>query len=145
MQDSLYTKEKTEQLQNITANEKERQEELENQRKLAEMKRKKQIHFAIIGVSILLFIIVFIALSRSIITSDKVNTFLATIAVMMIFKFSNMIMDPYVEFKVSDNPSVLFFTAIVTAAALSPIQKYIQKWLKDKMLVKAKVQTKENR
>ena len=138
LRDSLYNKEKTEQLQNLTSNEKERQEEFEIQRKLEEEKRRKQLNYTIIGVSILLFIIVFIALSRSIITSEKLNAFLSTIAVMMTFKFSNMLLDPFVEFKISDNPSISFFTAIATAAALSPVQKYIRKWLKAKMLAKAK-------
>ena len=138
LRDSLYNKEKTEQLQNLTFNEKERQKELENQRKLAEAKRQKQINFTIIGLSIFLFIICFIALSRSIITSEKVNTFLAGLAVMMLFKFWNMLTDPYIEFKVSDNPAILFFTAIISASLLSPIQKPIKKWLKTRMLAKAK-------
>jgi len=138
LRDSLYNKEKTEQLQNITFNENERQNEIENQRKLAEEKRRKQINYAIIGLSIFLFLICFIALSRSIITSEKVNTFLAGIAVMMVFKFANMLMDPYIEFKISDNPAILFFTAIVTASILSPIQNPIKKWLKVRMLAKAK-------
>lgn len=137
LRDSLYNKEKTEQLQNITFNENERQKEIENQRKLAEEKRRKQINYAIIGLSIFLFLICFIALSRSIITSEKVNTLLAGLAVMMVFKFSNMLMDPYIEFKISDNPAILFFTAIVTASILSPIQKPIKKWLKVRMLAKA--------
>ena len=76
-------------------------------------------------------------MSRSIITSEKVNTLLAGLAVMMVFKFSNMLMDPYIEFKISDNPAILFFTAIVTASILSPIQKPIKKWLKVRMLAKA--------
>ncbi|MCX6296912.1 MAG: hypothetical protein NTX97_12795 [Bacteroidetes bacterium] len=138
LMDSLYNKEKTEQLQNITFNEKERQVELANQRKLAEEKRNQQINYTIIGLSIFLFVICFIALSRSIITSEKINTFLAGIAVMMIFKFTSMFTDPYIEFKVSDNPAILFFTAIVSASILSPIQKPIQKWLKERMLAKAK-------
>ena len=138
LRDNLYNKEKTEQLQNITFNENERQNEIENQRKLAEEKRRKQINYAIIGLSIFLFLICFIALSRSIITSEKVNTLLAGLAVMMVFKFSNMLMDPYIEFKISDNPAILFFTAIVTASILSPIQKPIKKWLKVRMLAKAK-------
>ena len=137
LRDSLYNKEKTEQLQNITFNENERQKEIENQRKLAEEKRRKQINYTIIGLSIFLFLICFIALSRSIITSEKVNTLLAGLAVMMVFKFSNMLMDPYIEFKISDNPAILFFTAIVTASILSPIQKPIKKWLKVRMLAKA--------
>lgn len=48
-----------------------------------------------------------------------------------------MLMDPYIEFKISDNPAILFFTAIVTASILSPIQKPIKKWLKVRMLAKA--------
>ena len=138
LRDSLYNKEKAEQLANITFNEQERQKELEHQRFLAAEKRQKQIYFTIIGISVFLFVIVFIALSRSIITSEKVNTFLAGLAVMMIFKFWNMLTEPYVEFKISDNPAVLFFTAILSASALSPVQKPIKKWLKDRMLAKAK-------
>jgi len=143
LRDSLYSKEKLDQLENITFNEKQRQEELEIQRKLEEEKRKAQLNYLIIGVSILLFIICFIALSSSIITSEKVNTFLAALAVMMIFKFANMFLDPYVEFEISDNPSISFFTAIATASILSPIQRPIKKWLKKKMLAKAKVKVQK--
>ena len=106
----------------------EREEELAIQRKLAEEKRQNQINYSIIGCSILIFVICFIALSRAIITSEKLNAFLAGLAVMMIFKFSSMLLDPYIEFKISDHPAVLFFTAIATASILSPIQKPIKKW-----------------
>lgn len=138
LRDSLYNKEKAQQLESITFNEQERQKEVEKQRKLAEEKRKTQINYLIIGTAILLFIICFIALSSSIITSEKVNTYLAALAIMMIFKFSNMIIDPYLEFEISDNPAITFFTAIATASILSPVQKPIKKWLKDRMLAKAK-------
>ena len=138
LRDSLYNKEKEQQLESITFNEQERQKEVERQRKIAEEKRKTQISYLIIGTAILLFIICFIALSSSVITSEKVNTYLAALAIMMIFKFSNMIIDPYIEFEISDNPAITFFTAIATASILSPVQKPIKKWLKDRMLAKAK-------
>lgn len=129
LRDSLYNKEKTEQLQNITFNEKERQKELEEQKRIKEEERNKQIQYSIIAIAIFITIILFITLSRTLITSEKVNAYFATLALLMIFEFFNLMISPYVGLVTSNIPALSFIIAICMTLILSPFQDIFKKWL----------------
>ena len=143
LRDSLYNKEKTEQLQNITFNEQERQKELEEQKRIKEEERKKQIQYSLIALSIFIIIILFMALSRSLITSEKVNAYFATLALLMVFEFLNLMIGPYIGLITSNVPALSFVTAICMALILSPLQGRFKKWLTS-MMQKKKERIKIN-
>jgi len=143
LRDSLYNKEKTEQLQNITFNEQERQKELELQKRIKEEERKRQIQYSLIALSIFIIIILFMALSRSLITSEKVNAYFATLALLMVFEFLNLMIGPYIGLITSNVPALSFVTAICMALILSPLQGRFKKWLTS-MMQKKKERIKIN-
>jgi hypothetical protein len=133
LRDSLYNKEKTEQLQNITFNEQERQKELELQKRIKEEERRKQIQYSLIALSIFIIIILFMSLSRSLITSEKVNAYFATLALLMVFEFLNLMIGPYIGLITANVPALSFVTAICMALILSPLQGRFKKWLTSMM------------
>jgi hypothetical protein len=142
LRDSLYNKEKTEQLQNITFNEQERQKELEEQKRIKEEERKKQIQYSLLALSIFIIIILFMALSRSLITSEKINAYFATLALLMVFEFLNLMIGPYIGLITANVPAISFVTAICMALILSPLQSRFKKWLTSMMQKKkSKIQT----
>lgn len=129
LRDSLFNKEKAEQLRNITFNELEREKEIEEQKIIREEERKKQIQFSLIAFGIIISILLFIILSRSFITNDKTNAYFATLVLLMIFEFFNLLISPYIGIVTSNIPILSFVTAISMALILSPIQDHIKKWL----------------
>jgi hypothetical protein len=133
LSDSLFNKEKAEQLQNIIFNEQERQKELEEQKRIKEEERKKQIQYSFIALSIFIIIILFMALSRSLITSEKVNAYFATLALLMVFEFLNLMIGPYIGLITANVPALSFVTAICMALILSPLQGFFKKWLTSMM------------
>ena len=143
LRDSLYNKEKTEQLQNITFNEQERQKELEEQKRIKEEERKKQIQYSLLALSIFIIIILFMALSRSLITSEKVNAYFATLALLMVFEFLNLMIGPYIGLITANVPAISFVTSICMALILSPLQGRFKKWLTS-MMQKKKEKVKKS-
>lgn len=129
LRDSLYDKEKTEQIKNITFIEQERQKELEEQKRIKEEERQKQIQFTLLAIGILMIIILFISLSRSFITGEKVNAYFATLALLMVFEFFNLLSSPYIGLYTANIPALSFVSAIIMALILSPLQRRFKNWL----------------
>ena len=59
--------------------------------------RKQNIQFALIAFGIITFIILFLLLSRSIITNTKMIEFLGVIALLIVFEFLNLLLHPFLE------------------------------------------------
>jgi len=138
LRDSLYNKEKIEQLQNITFNEQERQKELEEQRKIQEENRNRRIEYSLIALGILSIIFIFLFLSNSIVTSDKINRFFAALALLMVFEFFNLIAGLFIGNITANIPTFSFLAAVCLALSLSPLHGKLDKFLTKKMVEKRK-------
>src|SRR5690606_27611799 len=92
LKDSLFDMEKLKSIESISFQQqlKEQEKELEAQQ-LAE-ERHQTIQFALLAIGIISFIIIFLLLSRSIITNTKIIKFLSIVALLMVFEFLNLIL-----------------------------------------------------
>src|SRR6185436_19852867 len=80
--DSLFSRQKMMQLQNMFLNEAEREKELAEKEKKDAVQRRQNIQYALIAVGIVTFILVFLLLSRSIIVNEKWISFLGVLGLL---------------------------------------------------------------
>ena len=136
--DSLFSRERTMEIQNMTFNETQRENELsERERKEAE-ERIINIQFALIAFGIISFIIVFLLLSRSFITNTKLIEFFGVIALLIVFEFLNLLLHPFLERITNHSPVLMLLALVCIAALLVPLHHKLEKWATTKLVEKNK-------
>ncbi|MBK9638626.1 MAG: hypothetical protein IPO63_12725 [Bacteroidetes bacterium] len=85
--DSLFSATKIKQANLMTFTEDLRQQELADEKLKAEEQRKHSIELSLLAIGIIAFIILFLLLSRSIITNTKLIEFFGVIALLLVFEF----------------------------------------------------------
>ena len=136
--DSLFSMEKTRNLQAMSFREQLRQQEAETEKQKAEVDRKQNIQFALIGLGIITFIILFLLLSRRHITNAKVIEFFGVIALLIVFEFLNLLLHPFLERITHHSPVLMLLALVCIAALLVPLHHYLQKMITHKLVEKNK-------
>ena len=136
--DSVFSEQQRNQIQNLTFS---RQlKELEDQELLleAEKQRSQNIQYALIAVSILVLLILYLMLSRSFITNTKLIEYFGVVALLIIFEFLNLLLHPFLEKITHHNPLLMLLSLVSIAALLVPMHHKIEKWATSKLIEKNK-------
>jgi hypothetical protein len=136
--DSLFNQEKTKLLQNLSLTETLRQQELEGQRRAAAEEQKHNLQYAAIAVSIVLFVILFLLLSRSIIVNEKWIEFLGVLGLLLLFEFVNLLIHPFLGAVTHHSPVLMLLAMVAIAALLVPLHHRVEHWLTHQMIAKNK-------
>lgn len=136
--DSIYSTEKTSNIQAISFREQLRQQEIEFEKIKTEEQRKQNIQYALIALGILTFIIVFLMLSRRHITNTKLIQFLGVVALLLVFEFLNLLLHPFLERITHHSPVLMLLTLVCIAALLVPLHHRLEKWATHKLVEKNK-------
>jgi len=136
--DSLFGRDRTMQIQNLLINETKRESEIAEKEKNDEAERKLNIQYALIALGIITFIILFLLLSRSFITSTKLIEFLGIMALLIVFEFFNLLLHPYLEGITNHTPLLMLLALVCVAAILVPLHHRIEKWSTAKLVEKNK-------
>jgi tetratricopeptide (TPR) repeat protein len=136
--DSVFSREKIIRLQILDFNEKLRKEELELAKAKAEEERKQNIQYALIGLGIIAFIILYLLLSRSFITNTRLIKFLGVIALLIVFEFLNLLLHPFLERVTNHSPVLMLFALVCIAAVLVPLHHKVEQWATAKLVEKNK-------
>lgn len=131
MTDSMTTLEKRQQLTLLLM-----KEELEQEDRATA--RARNLQFALIAVGILAFIIIFLLLSRSIITNTRVISFLGVVALLIVFEFLNLLLHPFLERVTHHSPLLMLLALVCIAALLVPLHHKLEKWATAKLVEKNK-------
>lgn len=135
-QDSLYSQEKNRQVEELSLDEKLRQQEIEAaQRKVAE-ERKNNLQYAAIALGLVLFVILFLLLGHSIIATPRLITFLGTLALLIVFEFINLLIHPFLGNLTHHSPLLMLVFMVGIAALLIPIHHRLEKWVTHKLVEK---------
>jgi len=129
--DSLFSKEKINQLQSLFFDEKLRQNEIEED-------RKHNLQFAALAIGLITFIILFFALSRSIIVKTKFIEFFGVLGLLAVFEFINLFIHPYLAHATNDSPVLMLGVLIAIGALLIPFHHKLEKWITKIMVEKNK-------
>ncbi len=128
LKDSVFSQEILNKAQAMAFNEDLRLKEEQNKKTEEEHQRQQNIQFALIALGIILFIILFLLLSRSFITSTKLIEFFGVMALLVVFEFLNLLLHPFLE-RVTDHTPILMLLALVfIAALLIPLHHRLEKW-----------------
>ena len=136
--DSLFSRERTTEIQNMSFNEAEREREAAETEKQEYEERKQNIQYALIAMGIVSFIVLFFLLSRSIIVTEKWISFFGILGLLIVFEFFNLLIHPFLEKGTHHNPILMLLALVAIASFLIPLHHRIEKWVKVKMTEKNK-------
>ena len=103
-----------------------------------EQRRKQNIQYALIGLGIITFIILFLVLSRRHITNTKLIQFLGVVALLLVFEFLNLLLHPFLESITHHAPVLMLLALVCIAALLVPLHHKLEKWATHKLIEKNK-------
>ncbi|MEO6405936.1 MAG: tetratricopeptide repeat protein [Ferruginibacter sp.] len=137
--DSVASNKINQQIQVMTFDETLRQQELAAEKMKTNDERKQNIQFALIAFGIIIFIIIFLLLSRSFITNTKLIEFLGVIALLIVFEFLNLLLHPFLERVTHHSPVLMLLALVSIAAMLVPLHQRVEKWTTAKLVEKNKM------
>lgn len=132
--DTLYGQEKLRALQQMTFDEKMRQQELANQKMLEEEDRKHHLQYIAIVVAIISFVILFFLFSRTIVVGPKFIKFFSILGLLAVFEFINLLIHPWLEHITHHSPIPMLGILMGIAALLIPLHHKLEHWITHKMI-----------
>ncbi len=136
--DSLYSKEKINQFQSLSFEEKLRQKDIAAAELKEADERKNNLQFAALAIGLITFIILFLLLSRSIIVKTKFIEFFGVLGLLAVFEFINLFIHPYLAHFTNDSPVLMLLILIAIGALLVPLHHKLEKWMTMVMVEKNK-------
>jgi tetratricopeptide (TPR) repeat protein len=127
--DSVTSQQRLNQFQNLEFDEKLRQIELANTEEKAAEERKHNLQFAGIAVAILTFLILFFALSRTIIVKENFIKYFNVVVLLAVFEFINLLIHPYLARFTHESPPLMLLILIGIGALLVPLHHKLEHWI----------------
>ena len=137
-QDTLFSRERTMQIQNMLFNEKERESETAEREKKEASAHRLNIQYAFIALSIVTFIILFLLFSRSIIVNERWISFFGVLGLLVVFEFINLLIHPWLVTVTHETPILILIALVSVASLLIPLHHRMEKWIREKMTAKNK-------
>ena len=136
--DSMFSAEKIKQIQNLSYNEMFRQQERESDKLKAREERNHNLQYAAIAIGLITFIILFFALSRSIVVKERFIEFFGVLGLLAVFEFINLFIHPYLAGVTNHSPILMLLILIAIGALLVPLHHKLEKWITKIMIAKNK-------
>lgn len=127
--DSMYNQQKVKQFQNHELDEKLKVAEAEAALMKEKQERKQKLQLAAIAIGILTLIVMFFALSRSVIVKDKFIRFFGVLILLAVFEFINLLIHPYISAWTHHSTLRMLLILIAIGALLIPIHHKMEKWI----------------
>ena len=138
MKDSIFSQDNLNKIHALVLNEQLRNIEEESKKEAEAEKRNQNLQYVLIALSIITFIILFLLLSRSVITNVKLIQFLSIVALLIIFEFLNLLLHPFLERITHHSPALMLLALVSIAALLVPLHHSTEKWAVHKLVEKNK-------
>ena len=136
--DSLINQQKNNQMQSLVFDEKMRQQDLV----IAEIKNKKErahnLQYATVTLGVITFLILFFALSHSIVVNEKWVRFFGILALLLVFELINLFIHPYLANATNHSPFLMLMALVCIAALLIPAHHRLAHWITNRLVEKNK-------
>jgi tetratricopeptide (TPR) repeat protein len=136
--DSLFSQDKNMQVEFLKLNETVRQQEIEAARRQLEIERNTNLQYAGIALSLVLFIILFLLFSHSIIANETLIKFLGVLALLIVFEFINLLLHPLIGNLTHHSPLLMLAAMVCIAALIIPVHHRLEKFVTHKLIEKNK-------
>jgi uncharacterized membrane protein len=136
--DSIANLKKAIQVQNIAFEEDLRQQSIRQEKEAVNLSRKHDLQLVVLAMCILCAVIMFLLLSRSVIVSHKLISFLSILLLLVLFEFVNLLVHPFLESVTHDSPVLMLLALVMIAALLVPLHHRLEKWATHKLVEKNK-------
>lgn len=136
--DSIFSMEKTRSIQAMEFQEKIRLQEIALESKKAELRRMQNIQYALIALGLVVFIMLFLFLSHSVIIQPKFIEYLGVIGLLILFEFFNLLLHPFLERVTHHSPLLILLALVCIAGVLIPLHHRVEVWLIKKFVEKNK-------
>jgi tetratricopeptide (TPR) repeat protein len=138
IKDSLFSDEKSKNIQNQKFREQIRQHEVEVQKEALAIQHQENIENALIALGIIIFAMLFLLLSRSFITNIRLIEFIGILALLLVFEFINILAHSYLETLTNNSQLLILLLLVGIAALLIPLHHRLEKWIITKVVEKNK-------
>lgn len=139
--DSLFSTEKSRSVAMLSFSEMQRQRELMEKQRQAELLHKRNIQYAGIAIGVLTFAILLMVFSRTRHANEKTIRFLATLALLIIFEFVNLLLDPYINDITKQIPLITLLVLVLIAGLLIPVHQWLEHRIHRKLLGRRRVES----
>jgi hypothetical protein len=136
--DSLFSTKTRLELSNLTDGEEDRRRESAEKEALEAKERQNNLQFALIAIGLLVFLLLFLVLSRSIVANAGLIRFLGIVALLLVFEFINLFIHPYIGAATHHSPLWMFMIMVVIAAILVPLHHNLERWITHQLVEKNK-------
>lgn len=136
--DSIAAEQKTNQLQGLIINQQLKEAEQQAKAEQDAEQRHRNIEYAIIALGLVVLVMLFLLLSRSIIVNTRVIEVVGVIGLLILFEFINLIIHPYLVQLTNDSPLFMLLILVAIAAIIVPLHHRLEHWVKHKLVEKNK-------
>lgn len=136
--DSVFNDQKNYQLQNLIFDEQLKEKEDAAKKIESDKERRHNLEYAAVAFGVIVFIILFLALSHSIIINEKWIRFMGILALLVVFEFINLFIHPYLAHATNDSPFLMLLALVLIAALLIPAHHRLEKWITQRLIEKNK-------
>ena len=135
LKDSMFSREKISQMQNLGYEENLRQQEIAAQKKRTHEQQIRNLQLLGIGIFIPVFFMIVLFLSRTKV-SPRVVEFLGILSLLLLFEFITDLIYPYVGNLTNENPIWEMLILVVIAAILEPLNNRLEHFVKQHLVHK---------
>jgi hypothetical protein len=137
-QDSLLQEQKIGQLQLIIVNQQIRETE-QNAKALQDAEqRRHNIQYAAIAIGLVLLVIIFLLLSRTIIVSTRLIEIVGVMGLLIVFEFIYLVLHPFLSDLTNGSPLLMLLILVLLAAIVVPLHHKLEGWITHKLVEKNK-------
>jgi tetratricopeptide (TPR) repeat protein len=101
-------------------------------------KRRQNIQYALIALGIIIFVTLFLLLSRTILVNEKIISFFAILGLLVVFEFINLLVHPWLASFTNESPVLMLSALVLIGSLLIPLHHRLEHWIKEKMIEKNK-------
>jgi len=135
---AIFNQNNINKIQALAFDEQIRNMEEEDAARDAEEQRQQNIQYALIALGIIIFITLFLLLSRTVVANEKLISFFAILGLLVVFEFINLLIHPWLAHFTHESPVLMLLALVIIASLLIPLHHRLEHWIKEKMIEKNK-------
>lgn len=133
---TIFNQDNSNKIQALAFNEQLRLMEEQVQKAEEAQQRKENVQYVLMTIGIIVFLIMYLLLSRSFITNPRLIRFFGVLALLIVFEFLNLLLHPFLEKITHHSPVWILVALVCMASLLVPLHHRLEKWATTRLIEK---------